>query len=167
MTLSSLHFPAFKLFFSKRIAFSYSVYCGHLVLNLNRLFTRSLSSSFHYYLKYLIFHPVSKASLQIKATVIFDKILYYEFLNYSSDFVFFFSTTLPYPFSPVFVIKNYPLLQKQVRFTYSFPPIFFYTYLPFISFRPLLHCHLHGDFHWVPYLKTTAVYLCSPSLFNF
>lgn len=143
--MPSLHFPAFKLFCSKHIAFSYSVHCGHLVLNLNQLFTRSLSSSFHHYLKYFIFHTVSKASLQIKATVIFDKILYYEFLNYSSDFVF--STTLPYPFSPVVVIKNYPQLQKQVHFTYSFPPIFFYIYLPFISFRALLHCHLHGDFH--------------------
>lgn len=168
MTLSSLYFPVFKLFCSKHITFSYSVHCGHLVLNVNQLFTGSLASSFHYYLKYFIFHTASKAALQIKATVILDKILYYEFLNYSSDFVF--STTLPNPFSPAAVIKkkqNYPLLQKQMHLTYSFPPIFFYLYLPFVSFRDLLHCHLHGDFHWMPYLNTTAVYLCFPSLFNF
>lgn len=104
MTLSSLYFPVFKLFCSKHITFSYSVHCGHLVLNVNQLFTGSLASSFHYYLKYFIFHTVSKAALQIKATVILDKILYYEFLNYSSDFVF--STTLPNPFSPAAVIKK-------------------------------------------------------------
>lgn len=97
MTLSSLYFPVFKLFCSKHITFSYSVHCGHLVLNVNQLFTGSLASSFHYYLKYFIFHTVSKAALQIKATAILDKILYYEFLNYSSDFVF--SVILPCPFS--------------------------------------------------------------------